>query len=100
MLVSSILKCILLAKSHVLVLEQPINEYAMATIETTFNEVFFQGTVVEGKMNSVIIRYPKLQVEAMAYSTKNDNLNALSTRLDAKSEHASIECDISEQAIK
>jgi hypothetical protein len=94
MLATTILKCILLAKTHVLVLEQPINEYAMATIEKTFNDVFFQGTVVEGKMNSVLIRYPKLGAESMSYSPSGYDLKALSIKLDVANEHAALDCEI------
>ena len=97
---TTILKCILLAKTHVLVLEKPIDEYAMATIEKTFNQVDFQATVIEGKMNSVLIRYPKLGAETMSYSSRDYDLKALSTKLDVKTEHASLDCEIIDQPTK
>lgn len=100
MLTTTILKCILLAKTHVLVLEQPIDEYAMATIEKTFNDVYFQGTVIEGKMNSILIRYPKLGAETMSYSPQDYELKALSTRLDVKNEHAGLDCEITDLPTK
>lgn len=94
MLATTVLKCILLAKTNLLVIEVPVSEYAMATIEKTFNEVYFEGTVIEGRMNSVLIRYPKLGVETMSYSTRDYEMKSLTTRLDVMGEHASIECEI------
>lgn len=94
MLATTILKCILLAKTQVLVLEAPISEYAMATIEKTFNGVYFEGTVIEGRMNSVLIRYPEHGVETMSYSTRDYEMKALTTKLDVRNDHASIDCEI------
>lgn len=98
MLTTTILKCILLAKFQVLVLEVPVNEYAMATIEKTFNDVYFEGTVIEGRMNSVLIRFPKLGAETMSYSTRDYDMKSLSTRLDVQNEHATLDCEILDQA--
>jgi hypothetical protein len=94
MLATTVLKCILLAKTQVLVLEQPIDEYATATISQTFNDVNFEGTVFEGRLNSVSIEYPKYSAKTMSYSTKDYEQRSLSTNLDIKNEHASIDCEI------
>ena len=94
MLAATIFKCILLAKTQVLVLETPIDEYATATISQTFNGVNFEGTVFEGRVNSVTIEYPEYEAKTMSYSTNDYEQRSLSTRLDIKNEHASIECEI------
>lgn len=94
MVAATVLKCILLAKTNLLVLEVPIDEYAMAGIEKTFNGVYFAADVLEGRMNSVLIRYPEYNVQTMSYSTKDYQLEALSTRLDVQSEYATIDCEI------
>ena len=89
-----ILKCILLVKAHVLTLEIPVNEYGMATINQSFNGVQFEGTVVEERMNSVRITFPKYKVESTAFSTRDYDMKALSTQLNIKNEHASLDCEI------
>jgi hypothetical protein len=96
---TTILKCILLAKTHVLVLEAPINEYAMATITKTYNEVNFEATVIEGRLNSVMIEYPAHGVKTMSYSIKDYEQRSLVTNLDFKNEHASLDCEINDQPI-
>jgi hypothetical protein len=98
MLATITLKCILLAKTHILVLEVPVNEYAMATISKTFNGVNFEGTVVEGRMNSVSIEMPKSAAKTMSFSTNDYQQKSLSVNLDVKKEHASLDCEIIEPA--
>jgi hypothetical protein len=94
MIAPIILKCILLAKFQVLVLETPVNEYAMATIAQDHNGVHFEGTVIEGRMNSVSIEYLKNGPKSMSYSSRDYDQKSLSLTLDNKKEHASLDCEI------
>jgi hypothetical protein len=94
MITTTVLKCILLAKFNIQVLTVPVNEYAMATINKNFNDVIFEGTVVEGRMNSVMIRMPKFNAETISYSTKDYTQEALSVKLDIGNEHASLDCEL------
>lgn len=97
MMTTTILKCILLAKAQVLVLETPISEYAMATIAQDHNGVHFEGTVVEGRMNSVSIEFLRGGPKSMSYSIKDYEQRSLSINLDHKNEHASLDCEITEK---
>lgn len=94
MIATTILKCILLAKTQVLVLETPVNEYAMATISEDHNGVHFEGTVVEGRMNSVSLEYLKGGPKSMSYSYKDYEQKSLSLTLDHNKQHASLECEL------
>jgi hypothetical protein len=89
-----ILKCILLAKTHVLTLEMPVNEYGMATLNRLHNGVQFEATVMEERMNSVRITFPKQKTETTAFSTRGYEMKALSTHLNIGKEHASMDCEI------
>lgn len=97
MIGTTIFKCILLAKTQVLVLETPVNEYAMATIAQDHNGVHFEGTVVEGRVNSVSIEYLKGGPKSMSYSIKDYEQRSLSLNLDHKNEHASVDCELTEK---
>lgn len=94
MITATILKCILLAQTQVLVLETPVSEYAMATISQEHNGVHFEGTVIEGRMNSVSIEYLKGGPKSMSYSIRDYEQKSLSLTLDHKNEHASLDCEI------
>lgn len=94
MITTFVLKCVLLAKAHVLVLETPVSEYGMASINQTYNGVDFEATVVEEKMTSILIRFPKSKAETIAYSTRDYDMKSLSTQLTVNKEHATIDCDI------
>jgi len=89
-----ILKCILLAKTHVLTLEMPVNEYGMAIINHRHNGVQFEATVIEERMNSVGITFPNKKAETTAFSTRDYDMKALSTHLNIGKEHASMDCEI------
>lgn len=89
-----ILTCLMLAKFHSTVVSEPINEWAMATINHTHNGVVFEGTVIEGKMNSISIEYPELGVKTFSYAMRDHEQKSLSTILDFKNEHASLDCEI------
>lgn len=97
MIATTILKCVLLAKTQVLVLEAPVNEYAMATISQNHNGVHFEGTVVEGRMNSVSIEYLKGGPKSMSYSIKDLEQRSLSINLDHKKEHAGLDCELEDK---
>lgn len=89
-----ILKCIMLAKFQVLVLEIPVDEYAMANINQIHNGVQFESTVFEGRLNSVMIENLELGVKTMSYSFKDYEQRSLSTRLDIKNEQATLDCEL------
>ncbi len=89
-----ILKCIMLAKFQVLVLETPVDEYAMANINQIHNGVQFEATVFEGRLNSVMIENLELGVKTMSYSFKDYEQRSLSTRLDIKNEQATLDCEL------
>lgn len=97
-MITTILKCILLAKTQVLVLETPVNEYAMATIAQAHNGVQFEGTVIEGRMNSVSIEYLNGGPKSMSYSIRDYEQKSLSINLDYQSEHASLDCELVSKA--
>ncbi len=92
-----ILTCLMLAKFHSTVIQQPISEYAMATINHNHNGVIFEGTVIEGKMNSVSIEFPEYGVKTFSYAMRDHSQISLSTMLDFKNEHASLDCEINPQ---
>ena len=92
MVVGVVLKCILLAKFHVEIVETPISEYAMASMSKVHNEVQFEATVIEGRMNSISIEYPGL-AKTMSYSSDYEQ-RTMASKLDFKEEHASIDCEI------
>ena len=92
MVAGAILKCIMLAKFHVDVVETPISEYAMATMNKVHNGVHFEATVFEGRMNSISIDFPEV-ARTMTYST-DYNQRTLATRLEVKNEYATIDCEI------
>ncbi len=94
---SMVLTCLMLAKFHSTVVQQPISEYAMATINHTHNGVNFEGTVIEGKMNSVSIEFPEHAVKTFSYAMRDHAQVSLSTMLDFKREHASLDCEINPQ---
>lgn len=96
MVATAILKCILLAKFQVDVVQVPIDEYATATINRTHNAVNFEATVFEGRVNSLKIEFPESGVQTMSFSSRDYDQKALSTHLDVKNEHASADCEIVE----
>jgi hypothetical protein len=93
---TSILKCVLLARYQTLVISEPINEYAQAKIERVHNGMSFVGDVIEGKLNSVSIESTTLDFKTLSYASRDLNQRSLSTMLDYKGQHASIECEITE----
>ena len=94
MIAGAILKCVMLAKFQVEVVETPISEYEMATMNKVHNGVQFEATVLEGRMNSVTIEDPVTVAKTMSYSMKDYTQRSLSTTLDVKQEHASLDCEI------
>lgn len=92
MVTGVILKCIMLAKFHVDIVETPISEYAMATINKIYNGVQFESTVLEGRLNSITIEIPN-KGKTMTYST-DYNQRTLSARLEVVDETATIDCEI------
>lgn len=92
MVAGAILKCIMLAKFQVDVVETSINEYAMATMNKTHNGVQFEATVIEGRMNSLSIQIPEM-AKTMTYSNEY-NQRTLATRLEVKDDYATIDCEI------
>lgn len=91
---SLILKCILLAKGHVNIATAPIDEYAMSSITQDFNNTHFEATVLEGRMNSVLISNSKMGIEASSFSTRDFEQVSLSTILKSKKYLATIDCEI------
>nr|BDT29820.1 hypothetical protein BHI3_32860 [Bacteriovorax sp. HI3] len=89
-----ILKCILLAKFQVDVVETPISEYEMATMNKLHNGVAFEATVLEGRLNSVSIEDPATSAKTMSYSMKDYTQRSLSTKLDVLNTHSSVDCEI------
>lgn len=96
MVAAAILKCVLLAQFQVQVIQTPIDEYATAAINHTYNGASFEGTVFEGKLNSVKIELPAAGAQTMSFSSRDPFQKGLSTQLDVKNDHASIECEIIE----
>ncbi|MBC7713469.1 MAG: hypothetical protein H7177_09025 [Rhizobacter sp.] len=92
MIGAAILKCILLAKFHTDIVETPISEYAMATMNKVHNGVQFEATVFEGRMNSISIEIPEI-AKMMSYSTDYTQ-QTLSGKLEVKDEYATIDCEI------
>lgn len=93
-MVTAVLKCILLAQFQVSVVEVPIDEYAMATMQEVHNGVAFEATVLEGKLNSISIESQELPLKTMSYSSRDYEQRSLSSRLDFNGQQASIDCDI------
>jgi hypothetical protein len=96
MLASSILKCVMLAKFQTLVVIEPINEYAQASIERIHNGFSFSGDVIEGKLNSVSIESKTFNLKTLSFASRDLNQRSLSTMLEYQGQHASIECEITE----
>lgn len=94
MLTTAVLKCVMLAKFHVDVVETPISEYAMATMNKVHNGVQFEATVLEGRLNSIMIENPAISAKTMSYSMKDYEQRSLSTTLNVNNEHASMDCEI------
>jgi hypothetical protein len=94
MIAMTFLKCMMLANFQVEIIQTPIDEYAMATINHLHNGALFEGTVVEGKLNSVSIEIPSLEAKTLSYAMRDHEQVSLSTRLDVKTTHASIDCEI------
>ena len=92
MVAGAILKCIMLAKFHVDVVETPISEYAMATMNKVHNGVAFESTVFEGRLNSITIEIPG-KGRTMTYSI-DYNQRTLGAKLEAGGETATIDCEI------
>jgi len=91
---SMILSCMLLAGFQLKSVEAPIDEWAMATINETHNGGNFEATVIEGKLNSVGIEVPEYGLKTFSYSSRDYDQKNLTTMLDWKGGHSSIECDI------
>jgi hypothetical protein len=94
MIASTVLKCIMLAQFHVNVVEVPIDEYAMATMNKVHNGMQFEATVIEGKLNSIAIESLELPLKTMSYSSRDYQQRSLSTRLDFNGKQASMDCEI------
>ncbi|MBC7428408.1 MAG: hypothetical protein H7336_07335 [Bacteriovorax sp.] len=92
MVAGAVLKCILLAKFHIDIVETPISEYAMATMNKVHNGVQFEATVLEGRMNSISIEIPDV-AKTMSYSTDYDQ-RTMGAKLEVKDEYATIDCEI------
>ncbi len=92
MVAGAILKCIMLAKFHVDVVETPISEYAMATMNKVHNGVQFEATVLEGRLNSLSIEIPDV-AKTMTYSTDYTQ-RTMAAKLEVKDEYATIDCEI------
>lgn len=90
------LKCIMLASGQIEIATTPIDEYAMATIIKDHQGAHFEATVIEGKMNSILVGFPKYNVETMSYSIKDYELKSLSAKLSYKNEFATMDCEIAE----
>lgn len=91
---SMILSCLILAGFETTVVETPVNEYAMATINKNHHGLIFEGTVVEEKLNSVSIEVPEHGIKTLSYAMRDHTQRSLSTLLDFKNGHASIDCEI------
>lgn len=91
---SMILSCLVLAGFHTTTFETQVSEWAMATINETHNGVVFEGTVIENKLNSVSIEVPDQGIKTFSYAMKDYSQTSLSTMLDWKNGHASIDCEI------
>lgn len=94
MIAGAILKCVMLARFQVEVVETPISEYEIATMNKVHNGVSFEATVLEGRMNSVTIEDPSQSAKTMSYSMKDYTQRSLSTNLDVKNQYSSIDCEI------
>ena len=93
MVAGAILKCIMLAQFHVEVVETPISEYAMATMNKVHNGVEFESTVIEGRLNSITIEIPG-KGRTMTFST-DYNQRTLGARLELANEPAAtIDCEV------
>jgi hypothetical protein len=91
---SLILKCVLLASGHVAIATAPISEYAMAEIKQNFNGTHFVATVIEGKVNSILIKFIKEKIETSSYSMNNYEQRSLSSQLNFKKMHSSLDCEV------
>jgi len=91
---SMILSCLILAGFETTIVETPVNEYAMATINKNHHGLVFEGTVIEEKLNSVSIEVPEHGIKTLSYAMRDYAQKSLSTMLDYKNGHASIDCEI------
>ena len=91
---SMILSCLILAGFETTVIETPVNEYAMATVNKNHHGLIFEGTVVEEKLNSVSIEVPEYGIKTLSYAMRDHFQKSLSTMLDYQNGHASIDCEI------
>lgn len=94
MITVAILKCVMLAKFHVEVIETPISEYAMATMNKVHNGVQFEATVLEGRLNSLSIEMPDV-AKTMMYSTDYSQ-RTMGAKLEVKDQYATMDCEINE----
>lgn len=93
-MLTTVLKCILLAKFQVAVVQVPVDEYAMATLSQVHNGVRFEATVIEAKLNSVSIESLEQPLKTMSYSMRDYEQRSLSTRLDFHGAQASMDCEL------
>lgn len=92
-----VLSCLVVAAGQMHSIQKPVDEWAMATVNHAQNGIVFEGTVVEGKLNSVSIEVPAQNLKTFSYSVKDYNQKSLTTVLDWKENgHASIDCEIEE----
>lgn len=89
-----VLSCILWAKPNLKLIEVPVDEFAMATIETNFNQFRFQASVIEERMNSVKIVSLSNGYAAEAYSPMDSQLKSLAIQLSLIKDEAKLDCEV------
>lgn len=89
-----ILACVLWAKPNVDLVEVPVDEYGVATMQKDFGNFIFEGTVIEEHMNSVKIAYKKSESSGESYAPTDPLLKSLSIRLLAGEDEATLDCEV------
>ncbi len=88
------LACVLWAKPNVQLVEVPVDDYGMASVQVDFNSFIFEASVMEERMNSVKIILKKNLFSAEAYSVNDMQIKSLTTKISFGDDEASLDCEM------
>ena len=89
--------CILWSKPEIKLIEVPVSEYAMATMNEDFRDFNFYADIVEEKMNSIKITHLASGASADASAPNDHQQRSLSMHLRMPETEASLDCEMRQQ---
>lgn len=93
-MISYVLFCIMWSKPEVKLIEVPVSEWAMATVNENHGDFNFYADVIEEKMNSMKITHINSNISSQVHAPNDYQQRSLSLKLDAGVNEAGLDCEI------